>query len=175
MWKRILYRCGQVWRLVWAKPLSETEWHEVEPRLNEAEAALFTRFSAGDQRHSFQVMTLLQAEGQRNQDLLTAALLHDIGKICYPIWLWERVAIVLAKVFWPDKLQAWGQGEAKGWKRPFVVREKHPAWGAQLAQEAGATPLAVELIARHQDPLPNPLQTEVDHLLAQLQWADDQN
>lgn len=175
MLERVWYRCWQVWQLVWAMPLTEDERQVAQAVLNAKESALFFRFPVGEQRHSYQVMELLQTNGQTNENLLTAALLHDIGKVRYPMWLWERVLIVLVKAFMPQRLQVWGQGEAKGWKRPFVIREQHPAWGAQLAKAAGSSPLTIRLIARHQDPLPDPLQTEEDYLLAQLQWADDQN
>jgi len=67
-----------------------------------------------------------------------------------------------------------------GWRRPFVVKAQHAAWGAEMAANAGSDPLTVWLIEHHQDVLA-PLKaseevgTEAERLLRQLQWADDHN
>ncbi|MCP5099393.1 MAG: hypothetical protein GY943_27885, partial [Chloroflexi bacterium] len=74
----------------------------------------------------------------------------------------------------PSKAVLWGQGEAVGWKRPFVVRQKHAAWGAEMAEKVGSSATVVALIRRHQDNL-TIINNEEDKLLTQLQWADDQN
>jgi predicted hydrolase (HD superfamily) len=56
-----------------------------------------------------------------------------------------------------------------------VVAEHHAGWGADLANQAGATPLTVELIRRHQDsPVRNP-DSQMEHLLAALQAADNES
>jgi hypothetical protein len=55
-----------------------------------------------------------------------------------------------------------------------VTARQHPDWGADLCAAAGAPPLTVDLIRRHQTPLPNPAAPE-DDLLATLQAADDDN
>lgn len=145
--------------------------------------ALFDQFSLSDQQHSYQVLRTLQLYGQTNPDLLTAALLHDVGKTRAPLSIWERSLIVVAQAFLPQKTAVWGQGSVDSWQRPFVVKAQHPAWGAAMAQEAGCHPLTIELIRRHQDPLPETLAlskvevavTEADRLLGLLQWADNQN
>ena len=64
--------------------------------------------------------------------------------------------------------------ENSGWKHTFVVREQHAAWGAALAEEAGSSEEVVDLILRHQDPLPM-TEGRNDASLALLQWADGQN
>ena len=61
-----------------------------------------------------------------------------------------------------------------GWKRAFVVREQHAAWGADLAKRAGSAAEVIELILRHQDTL-MANGDELDERLMLLQWADDQN
>ena len=62
-----------------------------------------------------------------------------------------------------------------GWTRGLIIAEKHPAWGAQLAHRAGASPTAVRLIRRHQDPYPLSDEKREDRLLAILQRADRAN
>jgi putative nucleotidyltransferase with HDIG domain len=137
---------------------------------------LFNRLHPSEQNHSLRVLQTLKDQGETHPDLLTAALLHDIGKISHPLHLWERVVIVLAKQFFPGRMDRWGWGQPRGWKRPFVVALKHPQWGSELAHKAGSDPLAVHLIREHQNDLskesPNSLKKQ---LLSSLQAADNQN
>lgn len=58
------------------------------------------------------------------------------------------------------------------WRRAFVVARQHPSWGAQMATEAGATPLTVSLIRRHQDVLLKGSEDFEDRMLRLLQSAD---
>lgn len=172
---RVGYRVWQFGRLVWPQPLTAAEKQAVAALLSRRQWLLFNEFAPSDQRHSYQVLQTLVAAGEREPSLLVAALLHDIGKVCHPVYIWDRVLIVLGEAFLSRQAAAWGAGEAVGWKRPFVIRAQHPAWGAELVQAAGATPLTVRLVARHQDKLPVSPASGEDRLLARLQWADDQN
>ena len=71
----------------------------------------------------------------------------------------------------PRLLRECTEGATPG--RPFVVAERHPDWGAEMAAQAGASALVVELIRRHQEtPDPRPV-NQADRLLQQLQVADD--
>ena len=81
-----------------------------------------------------------------------AALLHDVGKSLHTLHLWERIVIVLGKTIYPQGVKAWGQGEPQGFLRPFVISDKHPDWGAEMAAQAGASQLTVSIIRRHQEP-----------------------
>ena len=68
--------------------------------------------------------------------------------------------------------------ESFGWRRPFVVAERHPAWGADLASQHGVSELAASLIARHQEQLPPSAENESsveDSLLLKLQAVDNKN
>jgi hypothetical protein len=117
----------------------------------------------------------LVTQGETSPDLLVAALLHDVGKSRYPLHLWERVLIVLVKALFPTRAKRWGAGAPFGWRRPFVIAEQHPAWGAEMATRAGASPLTVELICKHQHPSPSESQSEVEALLQKLQAVDDES
>jgi hypothetical protein len=100
----------------------------------------------------------------------------------------HRVLIVLLKAFWPaalERLSEWQMANNSSfiphpssfsnWRRPFVIHAHHPAIGAAWAEEAGCEPLAVKLIARHQEmPAGDPMGEE-EKLLSALQWADDLN
>jgi hypothetical protein len=102
---------------------------------------LFLQMQKGEQAHSIQVTRKIMETEGAPADLKVAALLHDVGKTCYPLNLWERVAIVLARAMFPNQVMHWGKGPVKGWRRPFVVSEQHAAWGAKMAAQAGASPL----------------------------------
>ncbi|RPI32816.1 MAG: hypothetical protein EHM70_07955 [Chloroflexota bacterium] len=131
--------------------------------LKPAEASLFFRLQPGEQAHSIDVLHNLIERGEAYPDLWVAALLHDVGKSCYPLNLWERVWIVLGKAIFPEKVNRWGSEyanmelssgnklRAPFWRRPFVVAVLHPEWGARLAETAGSSPMVVSLIRRHQD------------------------
>jgi hypothetical protein len=167
-----------------------------------AQYHLFDQMPPNDQRHAIAVVRTLQQVGYNQPALMQAALLHDVGKgMGQP--LIHRVLIVLFNAFWPGAL-IWLSREAASqpadtidtsrslqldhntftlrpsiqkagwWRRPFVIHARHPAIGAAWAEEAGCDPLAVRLIARHQDILAEPTSAE-ENLLTALQWADDLN
>lgn len=160
-----------------------------------AQYHLFTRMPPNDRRHAMAVVRTLQQAGYHHPALLQAALLHDVGKsLSQPIIY--RVAIVLLEAFWPaglDRLSAHWTRQPMGeqhstsgfdladlkqvgrWRLPFVVHAHHPAIGAIWAEEADCEPLAISLIARHQETLPEKAAGEETSLLAALQWADDLN
>jgi predicted HD phosphohydrolase len=128
-----------------------------------------------EQWHASLVVQRLKEDGQDHPALLTAALLHDVGKILYPLSPLERATIVLGKKFFPRLASRWGKGTPWGFRRPFVVAERHAEWGADLAARADASAKTVNLIRRHQDaPLEKPRSLE-DCLLRALQGADDSN
>lgn len=169
------YRIRQFWQVAFAPPLDQTAVAAIAAILTPAELDLFQRFDNSDRQHSYRVLRLLQTAGHDRPELLAAALLHDVGKTRVRLTVWERSLIVVGQKLWPKQTAVWGQGEAAGWKRPFVVRAQHPAWGAEMAAAAGSQPLTVELIRRHQESLPETAVSATDDLLRLLQWADDQS
>ena len=137
--------------------------------------ALFMRYDNGDAQHAWQVLSMLQQGGHRQPQLLTAALLHDVGKTRVSLSVWDRSLVVALGKLLPHRAEAWSSGRLLGWRKAFVVKARHPQWGAQMAAAAGTDPLAVRLIRRHQDPLPPVPQNDEERLLFLLQQADDQN
>lgn len=189
---RALYRVRQFWHALVATPDPE-ELAQARHLLTPALMELFLRLQPSEQAHSLWVFRQLREAGETNPDLLAAALLHDVGKSRQPLRLWERAVIVLGKALFPEKNKDWGQAEPQGWKRPFVVAAQHSVWGAEMAAGAGATPMTVALIRRHQDSLQrssprkrvtesihpqqasqNPISPE-DQLLSRLQLLDDES
>jgi putative nucleotidyltransferase with HDIG domain len=176
---RVSYRLRQFWSALYAAP-SADQLDEVSSLLTLPQMALFRQMHRSEQAHSIQVMAAVfhASDGvpdEARRDLLRAALLHDVGKSRYPVRIWERVLIVLAKAFLPGAVKHWGDGDAAdvlGWRRAFAVAQQHAAWGAQMATEAGASPLVTALIRRHQEPCSNPSGYMEDRLLTILQAAD---
>ncbi len=174
MLHRLAYRARQFWNALpttrkWIEPRA------VVPPLTSAQLVLFQRMHPSEQAHAYRVFQRLQAEGHMEADLLVAALLHDAGKCLYPLAAWERAAVVFGKRLFPRSAQRWGEAAPRGLRRPFVVAARHPAWGADLAARAGASPLAVELIRRHQDRLGVEKDAPIERLLAALQAVDDES
>jgi hypothetical protein len=138
---------------------------------------VFSRLQPNEQHHAVQVLRRLISQGETHPDLQVAALLHDVGKSQAPLAAWERALIVLAGRIMPNYKKDWGSVQETrlppSWRKAFIVAEEHPRWGARIAREAGATPLAEALIRRHQDPLPDPPGSLEERLLRKLQSADD--
>ncbi|MBX3082391.1 MAG: HD domain-containing protein [Anaerolineae bacterium] len=166
------FRQGIYALFAWARPVDDAPAvATLPPNL----LTLFYQMSRREQQHALEVLATLRANGATHPALLQAGLLHDLGKLRAPFYVWERVMVVLTEAAVPELAHAWGAGEPRGWRRPFVIRRQHAAWSAELVAAAGGDPLTVELIRRHQDKLIGAPHTEADHLLLALQAADDAN
>lgn len=172
--REVIYRTGQFWADIFPSQLSGGAWKEIEGQLTAVEQSLFNQYAPADKMHVYAVFRTLKVAGHQNPHLLTAALLHDVGKARYTLSVWDRVWPVLLKKIAPSLYEKWGDEEPTGWKRPFVIIKQHPEWGAKMAEEAGSHEIVVSLIRRHQVKL-NETRSEEDHLLSLLQWADDKN
>ena len=180
---RLIYRTRQFLQAI-SSNSSQVDLELFSSILNPSQLALFQKMQTSEQFHSQRVLSELMMNGETNQDLKVAALLHDTGKTLAPLRLWERVLIVLVKSICPDCIKRWGQlpnGQFRpdmGIRRPFIISVQHPVWGAELADQCGTSRLAVELIARHEehlDPSPEEGISLADQLLLKLQAADGNN
>lgn len=180
---RVAYRATQFWKAITAVP-DRPGFELAESILSPALQAEFLKMQPSEIHHSLEIVRALLAAGESNPDLLVAALLHDLGKCRTPLRAWERAIVVVGKRFFPAACHRWGNsGELRGWKRMFVVTEQHPAWGAEMAGQAGASPLTVRLIRRHHEPRKlvskegnDPgSQTQEDYFLYRLQLVDDES
>jgi putative nucleotidyltransferase with HDIG domain len=170
---RLAYRLRQ-FRLAWAAAaLDPSALERARQILGPRLWPLFVNMQPGEQTHSLTVLQKVTALGASDPDLLIAALLHDVGKSRSPLSVWDRSWIVLAKKLVPQAVKIWGKGSLDGRWRIFVVAEQHPAWGAEMAAAAGASPRCVDLIRQHQEQVDpaNPL-AETLHM---LQGADDES
>ena len=172
---RLAYRVRQFWHAIFARPTPE-DLSLARSVLTAPQMLLFEQLQPSEQVHSIRICQQLVAQGDTQPDLLVAALLHDVGKSRYPLQPWDRALIVLAGAAFPAKSRIWGQGPPRGWQRAFVVAQQHPAWGAEMAAGAGASPLTVSIIRRHQDSIPPPNGRDGScELLARLKNLDEDN
>jgi hypothetical protein len=174
---RIAYRTRQFWNALTATPAA-ADLQQAYLILSPGQRRLFEQLSAGEQVHALRVLRKIQHATHfqpelADEHLFQAALLHDVGKTRIRLTVWERILIVLANRLVPGQVLRWGHNSPVGWRRAFVVAQQHPVWGADLADTCGSAPLTVQLIRRHQEPLPRPPQSREDKLLALLQSADE--
>ena len=88
---------------------------------------------------------------------------------------WDRPVVVLTGAVFPKKVEEWGTGDGSGWRRPFLIKARHAEWGAEFAEAAACTPLTVQLIRHHQDPIETKADDRDSELLKLLQKSDDRS
>ncbi|HET6443461.1 MAG TPA: HD domain-containing protein [candidate division Zixibacteria bacterium] len=159
---------------------------EVAAILNPNEMDLFQRMPPADKHHCYRVMRTIKGTGHSENELLAAAILHDVGKTEAQTTWWDRPLVVLAEVIAPAAAEKWANGSGQGLSRPFKTKAMHAEWGADLAVEAGSAALTVELIRRHHPAPASPIETnqnendkstdeELEQMLALLRRADGIN
>lgn len=157
MWlSSIAYRLEQVrQQLGFVAPLTGEDYEEAARVLpSSAALSLFCTMSPADQQHALRVCRGLQSHGCTNEDMLAAALLHDIGKAHNRVPFWTRPAIVLGKklapqllsrlVIHPTPIPKWRQSLSNAWY--------HADIGADLAASTGLSERAVLYIRTHHQP-----------------------
>lgn len=154
---RILYRVRQFWHTLSAENHPQA-LEQASKYLTPEQLELFNQLQAGEKNHALTMLGKLLAHGETEPDLLVAALLHDTGKLRYRLNPLERAMVVLARAIMPQQVKSWGVVPAggwdklPGWRKAFIVAENHAEWSAEMARQAGASPLAVELIRQHHSP-----------------------
>lgn len=168
------YRATQFFRALSAKS-HKVDHALIDNHLSPTLAQCFYRLNRADQAHAVRVLQYLVQQGEVDPNLLSAALLHDIGKLRAQPRLAGRILVVLTNWLFPNLAVKWSSGNPSGLRRPFVIAKQHANWGADILKEAGAPQTVVELVRRHHDPPLTVAQTEVDRLLERLQRADSEN
>lgn len=150
-----VYRLWQVYQQSgFVKPLTVEEQQEVARWLPASALPLFATMSSADQRHSLRVCRGLLARGCDDNDLLAAALLHDVGK-AGRVPFWTRPVIVLGKRFGVglmSRLAVYPDPALPRWRQSLGYAWWHAEVGAQLAERAGLSERAVLYIRTHHQP-----------------------
>jgi hypothetical protein len=173
----ILYRVRQFWHTISLK-IDPDELDQANALLNAEQGELFTRLQPAEKQHALVMFEKLLAQGENQSDLLVAALLHDVGKLRYRMNPFERTMVVLAQALTPDQAKRWGVLPLHGWddlpnwRKVFIVAEQHPVWGAEMACQAGVSPLTESLIRQHHCP-PNQSIGAVEYNLQHKLWVVD--
>jgi hypothetical protein len=141
------------------------EIERARPLLPDSAWALFSGMPTADRRHALDVAARLAAAGERDPDLLAAALLHDSGK-GHRMRLWHRVAGVLLEAISPRSLARLASSEQRSWRYPFHLYLHHASLSGDVALAAGCSPRAAAFIRGSSEP-------EDASLAAALHRADE--
>jgi HD domain len=170
-----LYRVWQAFRdaLAFAQPIDQDL---LEQFLSVDQQEVFQQLGRGEQLHAIRVLGAVLAEGETPPALAQAALLHDIGKIQYPMNLWQRSLPVLVGAISPKLLKALSQRNPNHpLMRGFVVYVNHPAWSGEILRYAHSDDAVIWLAQHHADDAQQWRSHPLHALLVRLQRADNNN
>ena len=133
--------------------------------LRPAELRLFERMPRYDQRHALDVCLALRRDGRHDPDIWCAALLHDCGKCDdrgrpMPL-VWYGVFVIL-QACWPAAYRAAARSGRAAW-RWFGIHAAHEQRAVRLAQQAGARPEVLAILAAIASGAPHPGADAVRH------------
>ena len=160
MVQKVLYRLTQVrQQLGFTEALSSDDHSIVKNLLASISPAahdLFYTMSLADQQHSVRVCRGLQERGCQDEEMLRAALLHDVGKAQGRVPFWTRPAIVAGKVLAPHLLKRLAVDPASAafsslpqWRRALSYAWWHAEVGANLCEGVGLSEQVVLYVRTH--------------------------
>lgn len=156
----MLYRIKQFLTAVFAQ-VTEEDIAFTRKYLREQEWELFSQLRLYEQRHCIDVAQKLKELSKGDTEMIRLGLLHDIGKIQYPLNPLEKSMIVIL-----DKVT---QGKIKKYRQCKMVKcyYEHPQLGYELLKQTND--YEEDFLKRIQN---HHRQTEEEKLL-QLQQCDD--
>jgi HD domain len=148
-----------------------------EQYLSARQMVLFCQMGRSEQLHSLNVLrSVLAQSAQTPSELAVGALLHDVGKGRYRLAVWQKTVAVLVKHLLPGlNARLAAHDTLTLWNAPFVVRQWHPRWSAELLAGADSAAAVVWLAEHHADAAEQWREHPDYPLLVRLQKADDEN
>lgn len=117
-----------------SRALSPSEVAHARRLLTPAELLLFAGLPGRERRHAMDMLHWLRARAAPSDELLAAALVHNVGK--GPIHLQERVAYVLLDLLTPDLLERIASPSGVRFQRSLAAQRDHPRRGAALLERS---------------------------------------
>lgn len=128
----------------WADP--DDAW--ARSRLPEVEFELYRSMDPRDRDHAVRVAkALLRRHADAQDEVVRAALLHDVGKSQLPYRVHERIFVHVLRAGTPppSPLRA-------GFAGARQLAAHHPRIGAEMIRKAGGSDRVAELVRRHERP-----------------------
>lgn len=127
------------------------DWSLVIRWLSPAERSLFSRMQRPDQLHCTRAARWLLENGESDEQLIKAALLHDVGKARCRIGVLHRTLyVLLGWLFQTFPPLFAGSPEENRWWMPYYVIANHPRIGASMLVQLGCDERIWRLVELHQ-------------------------
>jgi len=123
----------------------------IQKYLTEQQRSLFDAMPLALQNHSVKVLETLVRQGHTDRDLLSAALLHDVGKPQTNLPLCYGVLFVLFERFFPSVLRRIASPQPGKWRYVLYGYLHHSEIGAELLANANGSQELVELVRMHHE------------------------
>lgn len=164
---RSRYRVGQFFR-GFRTAVDPEDARTIVGLLSAAELHLFLSMRPRDRRHAVETMRhadrIAREHGHEpSSALLTAGLLHDVGK--GPLHVHDRVVYVILRAASPSLVDRVARAEGARWRVALWRLRHHASVGAAQLQAAGSASRVVELTAVHHLDHPPSDDRELDWLL----------
>lgn len=156
---RPIHRAGRFFRSLTAGAPSQQDSLWADSYMNEAERSAFARLGPGDRSHSIGVARrvasnldrLGSTDSEEREWVVTAALLHDIGKSVPGLGIYGRViATILGALFGDEMADHWA--EKPGMTRKIGLYLKYPQLGVDILELAGSDYRVIAWSAQHHHP-----------------------